>query len=54
MDTNGYQNISMDRLVQLMEHKDFVHIKVHIPFEVGMKPWVRNENRIVHRLKYVL
>ena len=32
MDTNGYQNISMDRFVQMMDHKDFVLINVHIPY----------------------
>ncbi len=32
MDSNGYQNISMDRFVKMMEHKDFVLIDVHIPY----------------------
>ena len=32
MDTNGYQNISMDRFVQMMDYKDFVLINVHIPY----------------------
>jgi rhodanese-related sulfurtransferase len=31
-DSNGYQNISMDRFVEMMEHKDFVLIDVHIPY----------------------
>ena len=32
MDSNGYQNISMDRFVEMMERKDFVLIDVHIPY----------------------
>ncbi len=32
MDTNGYQNISMVRFVQMMDHKDFILINVHIPY----------------------
>lgn len=32
LDSNGYQNISMDRFVEMMEHKDFVLIDVHIPY----------------------
>ena len=32
MDSNGYQNISVDRFVKMMEHKDFVLIDVHIPY----------------------
>ncbi len=32
MDTNGYQNISVDRFVQMMDHKDFVLINVHVPY----------------------
>ena len=32
MDGNGYQNISMDRFVEMMERKDFVLIDVHIPY----------------------
>ena len=32
MDSNGYQNISVDRFVEMMEHKDFVLIDVHIPY----------------------
>ena len=32
MDGNGYQNISIDRFVKMMELKDFVLIDVHIPY----------------------
>ena len=32
MNSNGYQNISMDRFVKMMEHKDFVLIDVHISY----------------------
>ncbi len=32
MDTNGYRNISVDRFVEMMDHKDFVLINVHIPY----------------------
>ena len=32
MGSNGYQNISIDRFVKMMEHKDFVLIDVHIPY----------------------
>ena len=32
MNSNGYQNISTDRFVEMMEHKDFVLIDVHIPY----------------------
>ena len=32
MDSNDYQNISIDRFVKMMEHKDFVLINVHIPY----------------------
>lgn len=32
MDSNGYQIISMDRFIEMMEHKDFVLIDVHIPY----------------------
>jgi len=30
--SNGYQNITTDRFVEMMEHKDFVLIDVHIPY----------------------
>ena len=32
LDSNGYQNIFVDRVVEMMEHKDFVLIDVHIPY----------------------
>ena len=32
IDSNGYQNISIGRFVEMMKHKDFVLIDVHIPY----------------------
>jgi rhodanese-related sulfurtransferase len=32
MENKGYQNISMDRFVEMMGHKDFVLINVHVPY----------------------
>ncbi|CAB1059491.1 hypothetical protein D1BOALGB6SA_4253 [Olavius sp. associated proteobacterium Delta 1] len=32
LDSRDYQNISMDRFVEMMEQKDFVLIDVHIPY----------------------
>jgi rhodanese-related sulfurtransferase len=29
----GYENISLDRFVEMMKNKDFVLINVHIPYE---------------------
>jgi rhodanese-related sulfurtransferase len=33
MDNKGYENISVDRFVEMMNHKDFILINVHIPYE---------------------
>ncbi len=33
MDKKGYENISVDRFVEMMNHKDFILINVHIPYE---------------------
>lgn len=33
MDKKGYENISVDQFVKMMNHKDFILINVHIPYE---------------------
>jgi rhodanese-related sulfurtransferase len=33
MDKKGYENISVDQFVKMMDHKDFILINVHIPYE---------------------
>ncbi len=33
MDRGGYENISVDRFVKMMDQKDFILINVHIPYE---------------------
>lgn len=33
IEKNGYENISVDQFVEMMNHKDFVLINVHIPYE---------------------
>jgi rhodanese-related sulfurtransferase len=33
MDKKGYENVSVDRFVEMMDRKDFVLINVHIPYE---------------------
>ena len=33
MDKKGYENISVDRFAEMMNHKDFILINVHIPYE---------------------
>jgi len=33
MDKKGYDNISVDQFVEMMNHKDFILINVHIPYE---------------------
>jgi rhodanese-related sulfurtransferase len=33
IDEKGYENISVDQFVQMMDHKDFILINVHIPYE---------------------
>jgi rhodanese-related sulfurtransferase len=33
MDKKGYENISVDRFVEMMNYKDFILINVHIPYE---------------------
>jgi len=32
MDVKGYENISTDQFVQMMDQKDFILINVHIPY----------------------
>jgi rhodanese-related sulfurtransferase len=32
MDKKGYENVSVDRFVEMMDRKDFVLINVHIPY----------------------
>jgi rhodanese-related sulfurtransferase len=33
MEKKGYENISVDQFVKMMNHKDFILINVHIPYE---------------------
>ena len=33
IDKKGYENISVDQFVKMMDHKDFILINVHIPYE---------------------
>ena len=33
MDKKGYENVSVDRFIKMMDHKDFILINVHIPYE---------------------
>ncbi len=33
MDKKGYENISVDQFVEMMNHKDFILINVHVPYE---------------------
>jgi rhodanese-related sulfurtransferase len=33
IDGKGYQNITEDQFVKMLEHKDFILINVHIPYE---------------------
>ncbi len=33
MDKQGYENVSVDRFIRMMDHKDFILINVHIPYE---------------------
>lgn len=33
MDKKGYENVSVDQFVEMMNHKDFILINVHIPYE---------------------
>jgi len=33
MDKKGYENISVDQFVEMMNDKDFILINVHIPYE---------------------
>jgi rhodanese-related sulfurtransferase len=33
MDKKDYENISVDRFIKMMNHKDFILINVHIPYE---------------------
>ena len=33
MDKKGYENISVDQFAEMMNHKDFILINVHIPYE---------------------
>jgi rhodanese-related sulfurtransferase len=33
IDEKGYENISVDQFVEMMDHKDFILINVHIPYE---------------------
>jgi rhodanese-related sulfurtransferase len=33
MDKEGYENVSVDRFIKMMNHKDFILINVHIPYE---------------------
>jgi len=33
IDEKGYESISMDQFVEMMDHKDFILINVHIPYE---------------------
>lgn len=33
MDKKGYENISVDQFAEMMNHKDFTLINVHIPYE---------------------
>ena len=32
-ETGGYLNVSVDQFVEMMDHKDFVLINTHIPYE---------------------
>lgn len=32
MDAGGYKNISVDQFIEMMGHKDFILINVHIPY----------------------
>jgi rhodanese-related sulfurtransferase len=33
IDEKGYENISIDQFIEMMDHKDFILINVHIPYE---------------------
>jgi rhodanese-related sulfurtransferase len=33
MGKNGHENISADQFVEMMNHKDFILINVHVPYE---------------------
>jgi len=33
MDKKGYENISVDQFVEMMNYKDFILLNVHIPYE---------------------
>ncbi len=33
MDKQGYENVSVDRFIRMMDHKDFILFNVHIPYE---------------------
>ncbi len=33
IDERGYESISVDQFVEMMDHKDFILINVHIPYE---------------------